>query len=140
MKQLSEWKKELVVLFAIVLGLTLLDIFVVETFYRPTADWGNIWKYHYLYWMLIVALPLIGAYFTKSLIPLLTYILFFFGVEDTLFYGLQGYLPEIYWGVSVAGVWQPTLNTVLALNVAGMAICVALWFIYRTLREAKKQK
>jgi len=126
-------RKDLIALAAIMLGLTVLGIVVVETVYRPVSDWVNIWKYHYIYWALIATLPLIGAYYTKSLTPLLAYVLFFFGIEDTLFYGFQGYLPEVYWGVSVAGVWQPTLNVVLALNVAGLVICTTLWFMYRIL-------
>lgn len=119
-------------LLLIVFGLTVLDIAVVETVYRPTSDWGNIWKYHLVYWTLIVTLPLVAAYFTKSLIPLVTYILFFFGIEDTLFYGLQGYLPETYWGVNIAAISQPDLFTVLVLNVVGLCISavvlVVLWW------------
>lgn len=122
-------KKPLSALVVLVLLLAILDIVVVETFYRPTAAWSQIWKYHTIYWMLIVALPLIASYKTQSLIPLLTYILFFFGVEDTLFYGLQGYLPKTYWGVNVAGIWQPSLNLVLALNTVGLMLSATLIFL-----------
>lgn len=118
-------RKGLIVLAATVFGLTLLDIAVVETFYRPAADWANIWRYHMIYWALITVLPLLGSYFTKSLLPLLTYVLFFFGVEDTLFYGLQGYLPETYWGVTIAGIFnEPALQTVLWLNIIGLVLSV----------------
>lgn len=124
-----ELKKPLSALVGLVLLLTILDIIVVETFYRPTGAWSQIWKYHLIYWTLIVTLPLIAAYKTQSLIPLLTYILFFFGVEDTLFYGLQGYLPKTYWGVSVAGFWQPNLNLVLALNAVGLMLTATIVYL-----------
>ena len=128
----------LTVLVCLVLGLTVLDIAVVETVYRPTGNWSNIYVYHMVYWVLIAVLPLVGAYKTQSLAPLLTYVLFFFGVEDTLFYGLQGYLPSIYWGVNVATLWQPTVSTVLVLNVVGVSVCVVLLFLYQQFLNAKQ--
>jgi len=130
--------KKLGIVALLVFSLTLLDIFIVETFYRPTQAWNTIWQYHIVYWTLIAASPIIAAYLTKSLIPLTTYILFFFGVEDTLFYALQGYLPETYWGVSIAGIWQPAASTVLVLNIVGLGVTtlyVGFLVYVRNLRE-----
>ena len=93
---MSKNKKGLIAFICLSAALTLLDILVVETIYRPTNDWGNIYKYHYIYWALIVALPIIVSYKLVNLMPMATWIFFIFGLEDTLFYGLQGYLPEIY--------------------------------------------
>lgn len=121
-------EKPLLALVGLVFLLTMFDIIIVEVFFRPSSAWNQIWKYHIIYWTLIAALPLIASYKTCSLIPLLTYILFFFGVEDTLFYGLQGYLPKTYWGVSIAGFWQPSLSLVLALNAAGLMLTATLIF------------
>jgi len=116
--------KTIGILVVICVGLTLLDIYVVETFYRPTAAWDKIWVYHRAYWALIIGLPVAATIVLKSLVPMGTWIFFIGGLEDTLFYGLQGYLPKIYWGVAVAGIWEPALNTVLAINIAAVAILV----------------
>ena len=107
--------------------LTLLDIFVVEIFFRPDQIWEEIWKYHYFYWSLIIATPVLLAWVTKSLVPFATWLFFGFGIEDTIFYALQGYLPDVYWGVSIMGNWEPTVNEVLTLNVIGVAL-IFIWF------------
>lgn len=101
-----------------------MDIFVVETFYRPAEAWNEIWKYHEYYFKLIVVLPLLAVCVVDSFLPMGAYLYFLFGLEDTTFYGLQGYLPEVYWGVYVTGIWEPALQTVLALNVIGSILLV----------------
>lgn len=117
-------KRGLIAFICISMFLVVLDIIVVETVYRPTSDWGNIYKYHYIYWTLIIVLPIVASYKLRSLMPLATYIFFIFGLEDTLFYALQGYLPEIYCGVNVCGIWEAALNQVLIINVIGISLIV----------------
>ena len=109
------------------LVLTLLDIFVVEIFFRPEQIWGEIWKCHYVYWSLIITTPVLLAWVMKSLVPFAVWLFFGFGIEDTLFYALQGYLPDIYWGVSIMGSWEPAVSEVLILNVIGVAL-IFIWF------------
>ena len=53
-------------------------------------------------------------------IPLATWLFFVFGLEDTMFYALQGYLPPQYWGVSVLGFWEPSLNLISFFNLLGL--------------------
>jgi len=125
---MSKNKRGLIVFICLSVALTLLDILVVEIVYRPTSDWDNIYKYHIIYLTLIVALPLITTYKLCNLMPMATWIFFLFGLEDTLFYGLQGYLPKIYWGVYVCGIWEATLNQVIVINTIGI-ILIAVYII-----------
>ena len=116
----------IIAFLAISISLVLLDIFIVEIFYRPTEDWGNIWKYHCIYLGLIAILPIMASIKLRSLMPMATWIFFITGIEDTLFYWLQGYLPEIYWGVYVLGVWEAPLEFVLKANILGI-VCILVY-------------
>jgi hypothetical protein len=102
---------------------------VVENFYRPfchtSEDWQTIWKWHLIYSTLIVTVPFLVAAKLKSLIPLGTWIFFVFGLEDTLFYTLQGRLPSQYPGVAILGIWEPFLTQVLPINIIGLALILA---------------
>ena len=111
-------------LLLICFGLTVLDILVVETFFRSEGLWDLIIFWHVPYWIAIFLFPLIFAYETKSYIPLAGWLFFLFGLEDTLFYALQGSLPVRYWGVMVMGVWEPSLWFVLQVNVVGLFLMV----------------
>jgi hypothetical protein len=119
-------------LIILCLTLTILDIIIVEIFYRPVChtseDWQIIWKWHFIYTLLIVTLPSLAAIKFRSLIPLGAWLFFIFGLEDTLFYSLQGYLPAQYYGVSIFGVWEPMLNFVLQINFLGLVTLLAFAF------------
>lgn len=120
-------------LIILCLALTLLDIFVVETFYRPVCitseDWQIIWKWHLIYVALIVTFPLLSAVKLRSFLPLGAWLFFIFGLEDTLFYALQGYLPNQYPGIQILGIWEPLLSQVLPINLLGMSLIlsITLW-------------
>jgi hypothetical protein len=103
------------------LVLTILDIVVVESHYRPLQAWDRIWVWHGIYRTIFVLIPLLVSYVLKSFVPLATWFFFLFGLEDTLFYALQGYLPVQYPGISILGVWEPTLAFVLQINLLGIA-------------------
>ena len=102
--------------------LTVLDIIVVEGYYRPTGSWGSIWFWHYLYFILYVGTSMFMALKLRSFIPLSIIVAFVFGVEDTLFYVLQFTLPASYVGVEILGVWEPNLTTGLIFNLVGLAV------------------
>ena len=108
------------VLIVICFILTLLDIIVVESYYRPSQAWDRIWVWHMIYRTIFIITPLVGSYFSRSLVPLVTLFFFLFGLEDTLFYALQGYLPLQYSGISVLWFWEPSLNLVLQMNFLGL--------------------
>jgi hypothetical protein len=58
-----------------------------------------------------------------SYVPLLTYALFLFGVDDTLFYLFHGYLPQVFSGVNFLGVIsQPSLALGLTINCVGILL------------------
>lgn len=99
--------------------LTLLDIIVVEGYYRPTDAWGSIWVWHNIYAILYVGIPIIISLKLRSFIPISIIIAFAFGIEDTTFYALQSTLPAHYIGVEILGVWDPSVATALILNLMG---------------------
>jgi len=105
--------------------LTLLDIIVVEGHYRPLSGWDRIWIWHTIYTTIFISTPLFVAYFLKSFVPIATWFYFLFGLEDTVFYGLQGYLPKQYPGIQILGIWEPQLNQVIQLNLLGLTIILA---------------
>ena len=122
------------VLIILCLGLTLLDIIVVEGYYRPLEAWDRIWVWHVIYRTVFMLTPLFFAYCLKSFVPLATWIYFLFGLEDTAFYLLQGSLPVKYLGIHVLGVWEPSMVQVLQLNFVGLIIILVFtltnWRLY----------
>lgn len=102
-------------------SLTLLDILVVETIYRPAQAWNRIIIWHILYKIIFITVSLAASHFFRNLAPLTTLFFFLFGLEDTLFYALQGYIPTQYPGVHVLWFWEPTLDLVLQVNLIGLA-------------------
>ena len=94
-------------LFILCFSLTLLDIVVVEGYFRPMQAWNSILIWHMIYRIIFITIPLIACYFFRHFAPLATWFFFIFGLEDTLFYALQGYLPLNYPGVYVLWFWEP---------------------------------
>jgi hypothetical protein len=114
------------------LVLTVLDIVVVELYYRPLRAWDRIWMYHLIYIVgLQYLIPLIWAIKEMSWHPLRLWILWFFGLEDTLFYLLQGYLPMQFLGVRIAGMYEPYLNQVIVLNLIGLVLFIVMTKLIR---------
>ena len=116
-------------LFILCFSLTLLDIVVVEGYFRPMQAWNSILIWHMIYRIIFITIPLIACYFFRHFAPLATWFFFIFGLEDTLFYALQGYLPLNYPGVYVLWFWEPSLNLVLQMNFLGL-IAILLFGIY----------
>ncbi len=112
--------REYLSLVLLCLALTVLDIAVVEIHYRPLQAWDRIWVWHRIYTIVVFSTPVLLASVLSSSIPLATWLFFVFGLEDTMFYALQGYLPPQYWGVSVLGFWEPSLNLVSFFNLLGL--------------------
>lgn len=131
-------KTLLVLTISICFLLTVLDIIIVETYYRPTFAWNKIWQWHNVFILLIYSLPLVTSVLTKSLIPFTSLVYFFFGIEDTFYYSLQGYLPEIYWGVAIMGIWEPKLNYVMMINIFGVVLMIILMFMFHIIEAQYK--
>lgn len=110
------------------LAMTILDIVVVETLFRPTQSWDTIWMWQVFYIPCQFLVPIAVAWRSKSLIPMSAMLLFPFGIEDTMFYALQGYLPIKYWGVPILGVWEPSLIQGLMINALGISLITLCLF------------
>ena len=119
-------------------GLVILDIVVVESVFRPSALWNEIWVWNIIFWTLIVALPIAVAIRMRSHLPLFIPLLVAFGLEDTAFYLLQLQLPMYYVGVSILGVWEPNREVVFMLNLLGMSIAVIIESVYRVSHFGRK--
>ena len=109
--------------------MTLVDIVIVETLFRPTQAWQDIWIWHYFYVPLQFIIPLLVAWYFKSMIPTSALLFWHFGIEDTLFYAAQGYLPEKYWGVEMLGLYEPSLIQGLIINSFGIILILSYAFI-----------
>lgn len=134
-RKLTSFKSWFVVILLCFL-LTLLDIIVVEGHYRPLQDWDRIWVWHRIHLTVFVITPLLMVYFLRSFVPLATWFFFHFGLEDTLFYALQGYLPPHYYGISILGFWEPSLNLVFQINLLGL-IAILLFAVFATNKPIK---
>jgi hypothetical protein len=121
-------KRTCLSLILLCLALTILDIAVVETQYRPLQAWDRIWVWHRIYGAIWMLAPVLCAAVLRSLVPWATWFFFVFGLEDTMFYALQGYLPPRYWGVSIFSLWEPPLNFVLLVNIIGLATILLFTF------------
>ena len=91
----------------------------------------NLWSstlfadYHwFLFFGLQVTLPVLLATVLRNAAPMVISVLTLFGVEDTLYYLLQGYLPSHYSGVAILGIYEPSLLLVLGINVVGLLFSV----------------
>ena len=114
--------------------LTVLDIIVVEGYYRPNQAWGGVWIWHEVYFILYVGTSIAMSLKLRSFIPLAIIVAFVFGIEDTVFYMLQFTLPARYVGVEILGVWEPSLTTGLAFNLLGLMViglCKSAELMYR---------
>jgi hypothetical protein len=101
--------------------LTLIDITVVESYYRPSRAWDTIWLWQQIYAILWTSLPLLLCVRLRRILPASVIVAFVFGVEDTMFYFLQLRSPSpVYLGVAILGIWEPTLETGLAVNMLGL--------------------
>jgi len=114
--------------------LTVLDIIVVEGYYRPNQAWSRVWTWHAVYFVLYVGTSVAMSLKLRSFVPLAIIVAFVFGIEDTVFYMLQFTLPARYLGVEILGVWQPSLTTGLAFNLLGLiaiGLCKSAQLMYR---------
>ena len=78
-------------------------------------------------------LPLAVSWLLNNRLPLLNYLFFTFGIEDTLFY-LIAYkrIPEIYRGIYYLGVFfAPPKHVVLAGNLLAVGSAVTLAYGFR---------
>lgn len=119
------------------LAFTIVDVIVVETYYRPREDWDSISKWHKAFLLLVVGSLILFAVHIRNF-PLVfatifLAVLFAFGFEDTMFYMVgQGRLPETYRGVSLMNIPEPTREQVLKMNVAGFVLVIILWIMYKS--------
>lgn len=101
-----------------------MDLIVVEGYYS-TVGWQGIVRYHYLFFGLQLAATLI-LLLRNVFDGLICGALFFCFLEDSLYWIVKsGGLPPVYYGVVLAGWFEPPLWFVLTFNFIGLIIiCV----------------
>lgn len=121
------------VLIIVLVMLTLLDVFVIKYFWlrnRTTSFGSDLpWFWWLPFWMMQLIFPLSASLLLSSKIPLVSYILFVTGIEDTLFHVIAWQsVPEIYYGIYLLGVlYSPAREIVLMANSIGVftsIVCV----------------
>lgn len=118
-----EWFVDLLYSFVLCLAFTMVDVEVVRTF-QGLETVAQIYKWHMIIYSMEFIAPILLAYLQKRLIPLVCWIYFSTGLEDTFFYLLQfGRLPTKYFGMKLFGLfWEPQPNVVLVVNFLGFVI------------------
>ena len=121
-----EKSAKVLVALAYFLTLTLVDIVVVEGYYRPAGAWNTIWVWHTIFDIFAFVMPCLIALRFRTRLPLLVPVLCAFGVEDTAFYWLQLRWPTTYTGVFILWLWAPPIQLVLPINLIGIALAYAI--------------
>jgi len=107
------------------IALTLLDVYVIKYLWLPnrTTSFGSRfpWFWWLPFWIMQLILPLSASLLLRSKIPLISYILFVTGIEDTLFNLIAWQeVPQTYKGIYFLGVfYSPAREIVLTANLIG---------------------
>ena len=112
----------------ILLGITIADILIVEMVFRPTGIWGYIRYYHVaVFQVLVPAIVIAGFLMTRDWhFSLYLLILLLLGVEDTLYYLLQGKVPpeKLPW------IWgAPTRIELIIRNILAFLLIITLEYL-----------
>ena len=133
----SKFVKAVSATILILLFVTLLDIYVIVYLWlpSPTISFGSglPWFWWIPLGFIEFFLPLAVSWLLNNRLPLLNYLLFTFGVEDTLFclIAYKG-IPEIYHGIYYLGVFfAPPKHVVLAGNLLAVGLAVTLAYGFR---------
>ena len=137
-----EWFIDLLYFSFLVLTLTLVDVGVVRTFQILGTVDTQIYKWHVIFYSMEFIAPILLAYMQKRLIPLVCWIFFITGLEDTLFYLLQfGYLPPKYYGVKLLGLFsEPKPDTYLFINMLGMILMLVYLVILNKISKLRQHR
>ena len=119
---------------------TMMDIAVLNLcFWTGMVSWEKIPYYHNVWRSLWIVAPLILIMKYQSLVPVVADICFLYGVEDTVFYLVQGIIPAKFTGAFLCSFWEPTWNQVIFLNINGLIISAVFLYILHKGMERKAQ-
>jgi hypothetical protein len=133
----SKFVKAMFATILLLLLLTFLDILVIVYLWlpSPTTSFGS--KLPWFWWIpfgfIQFFLPLAVSWLLNSKLPLLNYLFFTFGIEDTLFYLIaHKTIPEVYQGIYYLGVFfAPPKHIVLIGNLVAVGLAVTLLYGFR---------
>lgn len=133
----ESFHKSVFALIVLMITLTLLDVYVIKYFWLPnrTTSFGSQlpWFWWLPFWVMQLTLPLGVSLLLNNRVPLVSYILFATGVEDTLFHIIAWQsVPDIYQGIYLLGVlYSPPRETVLTTNSVGIVASVLCTYALR---------
>lgn len=121
----------------ILLCVTLLGIFVIVHLWLPlkTTSFGS--ELPWFWWIPLdfieFFLPLATSWLVNSKLPLLNYLFFTLGIEDTLFYVIAyKQIPEVYIGIYYLIVFfAPPKHIVLAGNLVAVGLALTLAYGFK---------
>jgi hypothetical protein len=119
-------------LIVLLVMLTLLDVCVIKYLWLPnrTPSFGSHlpWFWWFPFWVMQLVFPLSVSLLLENKIPLISYILFLTGLEDTLFHLIAWQrIPEIYKGIYYLGMfYSPTREVVVVGNMIGISISIII--------------
>ncbi len=124
----------------LVIALTMVDVGVLTTLQKLGTVDTQIYGWHVLFYSMDFILPVLLVYIQERLIPLLCWVFFIAGLEDTLFYLFQfGYLPVKFYGIKLLGfVPEPDQDTFLFVNMLGIILIVAYLAILDKISRVRK--
>jgi len=136
----SKFVKSMFATIAILFCVTFLDVFVIKCLWlpHPATSFGS--ELPWFWWIplnfIVLFLPLAASWLLNSKLPLLNYLFFLFGIEDTLFYIIaEQRIPETYLGIYYLGVFfAPPKHVVLAGNLIAVGIAVTLVYGFKVRR------
>lgn len=126
------------------LSLTLLDVLVIKYLWLPVRINDSLpWFWWAPFWIMQFVFPLALSMLTDSKLPILiSYPLFIFGLEDTLFHLIAwNTIPEVYDGIYYLGMFfAPRREIVLIGNTFALILLFAAGTIRRYFGSSKRKK
>jgi len=119
-------------------SLTLLDIWVIKYLWLPIRIGEALaWFWWIPFWVMQFVFPLALSMLIESKLPILiSYTLFVFGVEDTLFHLIAwNNIPEVYEGIYYLGIFAPRRETVLMGNILAFILLFTVGIVRRHFRK-----
>ena len=136
-----EWIIDLLYSSFLIIALTLVDVGVLRTLQIFGTVDTQVQKWHIIFYSMQFIAPILLANVQKRLIPLVCWIFFLAGLEDTLFYLFQfGYLPVKYYGVKLLGfIWEPDRDTFLFINMLGIILMLVYLVILDKISKSRQR-
>ena len=137
-----EWFIDLLYSAFLIIALTIVDVGVLRTLQIFGMVDTQVREWHIIFYSTTFIAPILLAKLQKRLIPLVCWIYFLTGLEDSLFYLFQfGYLPVKYFGISLLGfIPEPDQDTYLFINMLGIIFMLEYLAILDKISKSRQNR